>query len=184
MRTALSTEEQNKPESSESAECHSVPGNLGSNQEQAEPQTTHSGSEKRTFLYRCREILDNYRLWQFLKDPKMWFETAALIVVICYTRYAGQQSRTMSNTLVEIRQQTEYAKESAHAATDAATAAQKALDMTRDKFRQDQRPYIWVTSLGEPTFVPQAGQIIWTWHMTNYGRSPAYRLPIESAPIW
>ncbi len=52
--------------------------------------------------------------------------------------------------------------------------------MARENFRHDQRPYIWLTNeLGSPRIVsPRAGQsatgqVIWTYHFTNYGKSPA-----------
>jgi hypothetical protein len=74
------------------------------------------------------------------------------------------------------------------AATDAANqsrrsvaAADRALAQARDQFRQDQRPYIWTTptGIGNPEFIPNAldpriGQIVWTFHYTAYGKSPAY----------
>jgi hypothetical protein len=58
----------------------------------------------------------------------------------------------------------------------------KALNLTRDHFQQEQRPYLWVTNnLGSPAFVPNpktpaAGQVIWTYHFTNYGKTPAYKI--------
>lgn len=58
-----------------------------------------------------------------------------------------------------------------------------AIIQSRDQFSQDQRPYIWLTKdgTGAPEFLrnlkqPQSpiGQIIWAYHYTNYGKSPAF----------
>jgi hypothetical protein len=50
--------------------------------------------------------------------------------------------------------------------------------------REARRPYIWFTNndgLGRPQFVLNTnksglGQVIWDWHFTNYGQSPAYNV--------
>lgn len=50
---------------------------------------------------------------------------------------------------------------------------------SREHFQQDQRPYVWLTNnLGSPECVSgqksaQDCQIIWSWHFTNYGKTPA-----------
>ena len=59
--------------------------------------------------------------------------------------------------------------------------ARSANENTRNNFRQDQRPYIWLTRFEAPSlFIHQKraplGQVTWTWRFTNYGRSPAYRV--------
>jgi hypothetical protein len=67
------------------------------------------------------------------------------------------------------------------AASQANALTQKALRNARDNFRQDQRPYIWLTNeLGSPRFVPfnndpasGTGQAVWAYHFTNYGKTPA-----------
>lgn len=82
--------------------------------------------------------------------------------------------------LGEMRKAAIASGQAAGAATDAATSAQKALDQSRDLFLKDQRPYVGQTSKSTegPTFyqnpkTPGYGQIVWNWHMTNYGKSPA-----------
>lgn len=52
--------------------------------------------------------------------------------------------------------------------------------ITSEQFRKDQRPYVGQTSKSTegPKWLerpndPQMGQILWTWHMTNYGKTPA-----------
>ncbi|MHB8485524.1 MAG: hypothetical protein ACYDCM_07325 [Candidatus Acidiferrales bacterium] len=49
------------------------------------------------------------------------------------------------------------------------------------EMREEQRPYVWLTStgLGSPEYVP-TGQILWDWHYTNYGKSPAYDIRWKS----
>jgi hypothetical protein len=54
------------------------------------------------------------------------------------------------------------------------------LQDARGNFIKDQRPFIWLTNnLGSPTFLrpPDStgpeGYVIWDWHFTNYGKTPA-----------
>jgi hypothetical protein len=44
----------------------------------------------------------------------------------------------------------------------------------RDQFTLDQRPYVWLTPTGqaEIKYLPD-GRIAWTYHYTNYGKTPA-----------
>jgi hypothetical protein len=160
-------------------------GNHDANQDNPEQQTQQPTYQKRSLFKRFIDSFKSYRFRQGVADPKTYFEIAAFVVVVCYTVYAGRQSRTMSETLVEIKKQTGYAETSATGATDSAKAARDAVTQARDQFRQDQRPYIWLTNsgLGTPEFiltrpneVPPTGQILWTFHYTNYGKSPAYKL--------
>jgi hypothetical protein len=67
-----------------------------------------------------------------------------------------------------------------------ADAAITAIGVARDHFRQEQRPYIWVSNFGAPEFIPQrgdpksqTGQVLWTWHFTNYGKTPAHKTTSE-----
>jgi hypothetical protein len=97
-----------------------------------------------------------------------WF---TLLLVVC----------TITTSFIAIWQ-ARISKRSADAAVSAATAAITANKDARDRFQQDQRPYLWVKDPGTPEFVvnpntnPQTGQIIWTYHFTNYGRTPAYKV--------
>jgi hypothetical protein len=59
-------------------------------------------------------------------------------------------------------------------------ATQSAIALTRTQFTKEQRPYVWQTAktTSSPTFHvnpkdPTTGQVIWDWHMTNYGKTPA-----------
>jgi hypothetical protein len=99
----------------------------------------------------------------------------AFLAAAIYGGIAYRQWRTMDATFGEPKKQTK-------AATDAASTAQNALNQARDQFQQDQRPYIWFTNngVGSPQFHttpntnPTTGHIVWDWHYTNYGKSPAY----------
>jgi hypothetical protein len=70
------------------------------------------------------------------------------------------------------------------AATDAAKAAQAANTDAENRFREDERPYIWFTAAGNgtpefhptPNTNPPTGQVVWSWHYTDYGKTPAYGL--------
>lgn len=66
---------------------------------------------------------------------------------------------------------------SANAAVTAAGVAQQALQNTRDTFRRDQRPYMWLanTMVG-PAYDTTRKEIVWNWYLTNYGKTPAYKL--------
>lgn len=78
-------------------------------------------------------------------------------------------------------------REAASAAVKSAAAAETALQLTK----QEQRPIIWLTNdQGTPEFVldrppsdPTAGQIIWKWHYTNYGKTPALHLSFRSFSV-
>lgn len=58
----------------------------------------------------------------------------------------------------------------------------------RHMFAKDRRPFIWVTSngLGTPEFLPldntklpPTGQVVWDWHYTNYGKTPAFNVNVH-----
>ena len=75
-------------------------------------------------------------------------------------------------------------RKAAEAAGKSAGAAETALQLTK----QEQRPIIWLTNDEEtPKFVldelpsdATAGQILWKWHFTNYGKTPALHVSFRS----
>lgn len=103
--------------------------------------------------------------------------TLAFIAAAVYAGIAALQWRTMNKTYGEIQKQTPFIAQ-------AATAAVTANSDARDRFRQDERPYIWLTNdLGQPEILPppgsnpaEGGVPVWTWKFTNYGKSPAYQI--------
>jgi hypothetical protein len=112
---------------------------------------------------KCRE----YREWW-----KFGFEVATFVAVVAYVvvnaRMYGEMVTSNNAT-----------KAAADAATKSAQAAKESIGLARE----EQRPYVWLEENGHgtPEFVPNPtvpgwGQIIWTWSITNYGRTPAYDL--------
>ncbi len=73
-------------------------------------------------------------------------------------------------------------------ATRAAKAAEDANTAAGNRFREDQRPYVWLKAgyVGQIEFIPKkganqtAGQIVWTFQYINYGRSPAHEVFFDS----
>jgi hypothetical protein len=101
-----------------------------------------------------------------------WATLAAFCAAAYYARVAQHQADTMDATLTESKKQTK--------------AAQDALEATKDNFVAEQRPYLWLTNtVYTPQTIPlprnepkeqgawTKGQAIWTWHYTNYGKTPA-----------
>jgi len=79
---------------------------------------------------------------------------------------------------------TDATQQAVHEARLSRQQAQKSLNATIDQFHSEQRPYVWTISsgVGSPEFVPsrqpnsRTGQVTWTWHYTNYGKTPAYNV--------
>jgi hypothetical protein len=99
-----------------------------------------------------------------------------LFAVIAYAVLVCFQWREMVSA-------TDAAFDAANQARLSVGLANKAIAQAREQFRQDQRPYIWLTNqgLGFPDFIPtpnspSSGQVIWTWHYTDYGKTPAYNV--------
>jgi hypothetical protein len=171
----LIPEQQENPEAarSDSTETSSLPSDVKSNLPPAKQQTEQSENKgKKFFDY----IKDDY------KKPMVWIEIIALIVLICYTRYAGQQVNVMNKTLKEIRKQTVFAEQAAKSATDAAETAQRALKLNREQFRQDERPYLTLAPAGSEgrlelvTSGEHAGHLSVELHLANYGKSPSVEI--------
>jgi hypothetical protein len=186
----LSTEQESYSESNddEGADEGVLSGEDRTNQEPPDNQTKDTRTKVRIFL---KNTIWS-RIWshsnkQLICDLRVWIEIAALVTVICYTRYAGKQTDAMNQALAETRKQSGFASTSAEAATTAAKAAQDAIIQSRDQFIKDQRPYLWLSSgeskrpvLGK---VPSGkfkghGVILWDVDFTNYGRSPAHNVKI------
>ena len=112
--------------------------------------------------------------WKFSRWRPKSVLAAATVVLAAATFVlaimAGIQALILATTDASTRQ-------AAAAAVKSAKAAETALQLTK----QEQRPIIWLTNnLGAPKFIldkppsdPTAGQILWAWHYTNYGKTPA-----------
>lgn len=90
------------------------------------------------------------------------------------------QTQSFKNSVVEATKTTAAAIESAKAGQRSAAAAEAAVAQGRDLFRQDQRPYMWLTDHHDEPRCVQEGNgtsgeclLVWDWHFTNFGRSPA-----------
>ena len=125
----MSTEEKKEPENPnpDSPQGSGLIGDTGPNTSPADDQTAQPAYSKPNFLARFKNAMLSHRSKEFLKDPRTWFELAALIVLGLYTWYAGRQSKTMNDTLGEIQKQTPKISDSATAASGAAKAAQAQL---------------------------------------------------------
>lgn len=122
------------------------------------PITVRSELEVPERVERQRQASDDrqYRL-QRLLTLGTW---GAFIAASLYAYVATRQWKEMMVT--------------SDAASDTAHQARRALVQARDQFRQDQRPYVWMTAnLGSPMWITNTGQVVWDLHYTNYGKSPA-----------
>lgn len=94
-------------------------------------------------------------------------------------RESSEETNRQNAKMLEANQKlAEAAKQFAEAGWKSATMAQEAIGQANEQFRQDQRPRIKLTNLGTPECVnirndAQDCQIIWTWHFTNVGKTPA-----------
>ncbi len=91
-------------------------------------------------------------------------EIAGIIAVIVYT---GVSYRTW-----------QASADAADYASRQAELSRKSLNETIKNFRLGQRPIVSLTNdLGTPQyFPPPSNQIVWEWHFTNYGKTPAIEL--------
>jgi hypothetical protein len=61
-----------------------------------------------------------------------------------------------------------------------ACASIYAVKLTRENFIADQRPIIWLTNRPDTPHITQGGQIVWSYETTNYGKSPAIRIRMQT----
>jgi hypothetical protein len=114
-----------------------------------------------------------WKFWQGSPESVLARATVFLaIATLLLAMIAGIQAWILATTDTSTR-------EAADAAAKSAKAAETALQLTK----QEQRPIIWLTNLGGPRFMldkfpsdPTTRQIVWDWHYTNYGKTPALHL--------
>ena len=115
-----------------------------------------------------------WKFWRGSSEAVLARATVLLaIVTLVLAAIAAIQAWILETTDASTRQ-------AAAAAVKSASAAETALQLTR----QEQRPIIWLTNdLGTPNFTldrppsdPTSGQIFWKWHYTNYGKTPALHI--------
>lgn len=130
---------------------------------EAERHPSHTGTQRR----------DRIRLL---------VEWLTLFAVVFYGYMAVRQWREQ----IAARHQTQGAVD---AANRSAGAAETANSDARSRFCDDERPYVWVKGgeLGTPQFVSatnsNVGQILWTFHYTNYGHSPTNNIMFTQKEI-
>lgn len=151
----LSTEEHNQGQNNDANGGPNTPigeadlGKQDLDQKQTGNQTEQSRNPQRNLFSRLKDSLWSYKARKFIGDPKIWFELAALVVLICYTNYTRLQRNamerqwtTMDNTFIEIQKQTGYAATASSGATRAAVAAEKGLELTRQQTMDQKAPYV------------------------------------------
>jgi hypothetical protein len=95
----------------------------------------------------------------------LWVSSLTLIALVGYAIVSFYQLREM--------------RTATKAATRAANEAEQSNTDARNRFQQEERPYVWLTSdgLGAPGYpASPAGQVQWSYRYTNYGKSPAYNI--------
>jgi hypothetical protein len=128
--------------------------------------------------YPIKTKQETSKIERWLKGWKTLVETGTMIAVIAYTVVAARQLRTMNNSYTEIVKQTPKIAEAAGAATQANIDA-------GNRFRQDQRPYLWAEAHGGYQLpdnttaifvpIPGSGDMFMNVSVTirNSGKSPA-----------
>ena len=122
-------------------------------------------------------MLTGHRAKEFYRNPMVWVELVALIVVIRYTQYAGQQAgaaitaaqqakraadiaactlqssnESFNKTLGQMQAQTTAQGKSADAAKTQASNSERALRATIDNFHLEQRAWVGPTEATDPQF--------------------------------
>lgn len=120
--------------------------------------------------------------WKFWRGPpETVLAKATVLLAIATALLAGiaaGQAWILATTDASTRK-------AADAAVTSAQTAQAALKTAQENFRKEQRPIVWLNDLGTPTFIPNrktadgTGQIVWSWHFTNYGRTPALHMSFD-----
>jgi hypothetical protein len=128
------------------------------------------------------------------KEPSKWrektklgLEIAGVVILICYTVFTYLQWRQIRRT----NDLTQTALKDNGTALDKTLlkmqgqvdAAWASITQSHQQFVMEQRPYLAETnrSTERPTIfsnpnTPGQVQIVWDWHMTNYGKSPANQI--------
>jgi hypothetical protein len=114
-----------------------------------------------------------WRAERVLAGATVMLAIATLVLAV----FAGMQAWILSTTDASTRQ-------AADAAVKSAGAAETALQLTK----QEQRPIIWLTNnvdtphfkAAPPPSDSTAGQIVWDWHYTNYGKTPALHVSFHN----
>src|SRR6516162_2974821 len=118
---------------------------------------TQGGREKTTPVLRAElEIPRSVEEKREARDQRKDRHDCLMLVIQVLTLIAvGVYAFLTYKVWLEMISTSDAAFDSAKEARHSAAVAQQALAQARNQFRQDQRPYIWLTNLGGPTlFVP------------------------------
>lgn len=117
-----------------------------------------------------REEADRYYAEQLktlqLQRRTLHATVATFVAVAFYAIVAYLQWSTMDATFREVRQQSA-------SATNTATTAKDSLQLARDNFIKDQRPYLLITKIFPDPQIAPGKVMYWRIEQVNYGRSPA-----------
>jgi hypothetical protein len=134
-------------------------------QNAAQEQARQTGHQKRGLLSRIMNLLRSYRLRQIIFNPLVWVEVVALVTVICYTRYAGQQADAaikaanaakraadtaacaLKDSEASFAQTVRQMESQTKAQQDSATAAGKAAKATADQVKELQAGVVQTSRL-------------------------------------
>ena len=127
--------------------------------------------------------------WQRFKRSSAHTQANIICTIIIaaatctYAFISYRQLRAIKGQLYQMSQQLPELRKSAQGAADAALAAQKGLEQNDTHFQLEERPYIAqsINSTTGPKWHSNVsdsgkGQLVWDWHMTNYGKTPAQNI--------
>jgi hypothetical protein len=134
---------------------------------------------------RLNEILSDYKQAERDKTTKddrdyrvqnslRWATWLAFAAAAIYGFLAYLQWRDFDESIAISQIIARQSRVQAIAAQSAAQAAQSALSQSSRQFEQDQRPYVWFSTLNRHNFAPNI-PISVDVHFANYGKSPAIR---------
>jgi hypothetical protein len=126
----------------------------------------------------CNKAKDRY------DKIKFWVEIFGILFLIAYT-YETYRTNNLTQCALNISKQ--QFTESQRVSKEQFAQAQ---DASARQFRAEERPYIWLTATGiggpeyfYPSLPPtmkldpkKVGQVTWSYHYTDYGKTPAYNV--------
>jgi hypothetical protein len=144
-----------------------------------------------TTKLKAEEAAEHHKHSQHNNDfwPQWITAIATTLAFIAAVRYAG----IANSQLTEMKRSRMQTREAIAQSAEANKIAADSLEITRDNFRSDQRPYVFLNlSLdnrkpGEPMSAFSVGQylqtikgrIVWSFHFKNFGKSPAFDVKID-----
>jgi hypothetical protein len=141
-------------------------------QEQPDHETRQTSYYKPGRFKRITASLTSHRSREFLKNPMVWLEAAALVVLIFYTAYTGRLVTITNRTLSELTIQTASSEKAAKAAKRAADIAADTLSESIEQFRIDERAWIEFDPIKPiASYPPSQGFDAWAFKYELYPRN-------------